>query len=389
MARTNQSNHGGSYWLTNATWTQRSTRDDDFCFGSLTKLAQTVTSKDCQLGNPFVHILDPRAHIEDPMIDGMDVMKYINKSLSSLIDVLFALKDSKIGDHIHFRNSKLTYLLQPCLGGDSKTLIFVNVSPDPSSVSESFRSLRFAAKVNSDTVSVMKYINKSLSSLIDVLFALKDSKIGDHIHFRNSKLTYLLQANVVADALSCKERIEPLWVRALVMTIGLDLPKQILEDQIEVLKPENLKNEDVCGMIRKDIPKEKLEPRADRTLCLNGRMLDVCEGQGRTSKAIGIATPYEALYGRKCRSPVCWAEVGEAQLTGPEMIQETTEKIVLIKQRIQAAQDRQKSYTDLKLELPQELSRVHHTFHVSNLKKCYADEPLAMPLEGIHVDDKL
>ncbi|GJZ55027.1 hypothetical protein Tco_0610220 [Tanacetum coccineum] len=42
-----------------------------------------------------------------------------------------------------------------------------------------------------------------------------------------------------------------------------------------------------------------------------------------------------------------------------------------------------------RLELPQELSRVHHTFHVSNLKKCYADEPLVMPLEGIHVDDKL
>ncbi|GJU06044.1 hypothetical protein Tco_1122474 [Tanacetum coccineum] len=43
----------------------------------------------------------------------------------------------------------------------------------------------------------------------------------------------------------------------------------------------------------------------------------------------------------------------------------------------------------VRLELPQELSRVHHTFHVSNLKKCYADEPLVMPLEGIHVDDKL
>ncbi|GJX78764.1 putative reverse transcriptase domain-containing protein [Tanacetum coccineum] len=151
------------------------------------------------------------------------------------------------------------------------------------------------------------------------------------------------------------------------------------------------------------------------------------------------AAPFEALYNRKCRSPVCWAEVGEAQLTGPEMIQETTKKIVLIKQRIQAAQDRQKSYADLKrkpmefevgdrvmlkvspwkgvvrfgkrgklnpryvgpfkvlakvgavayrLELPQELSRVHHTFHVSNLKKCYADKPLVMPLEGIHVDDK-
>nr|GEW78687.1 reverse transcriptase domain-containing protein [Tanacetum cinerariifolium] len=118
--------------------------------------------------------------------------------------------------------------------------------------------------------------------------------------------------------------------------------------------------------------------------------------------------PYEALYGQKCRSLVCWAKVREAQLTGPEMIQETMEKIVLIKQRIQAAQDRQKSYCKLnpryvrpfkvlskvrkvsyRMELTQELRRVHHTFHVSNLKKYYADEPLAMPLEGIHVDDKL
>nr|GFA96309.1 putative reverse transcriptase domain-containing protein [Tanacetum cinerariifolium] len=79
------------------------------------------------------------------------------------------------------------------------------------------------------------------------------------------------KANVVADALSCKERVEPLWVRALVMIVDLDLPKQILEAQIEVLKPKNLKNEDVGGMIRKDIPKEKLEPRADGTLCLNER----------------------------------------------------------------------------------------------------------------------
>ncbi|GJR45341.1 putative reverse transcriptase domain-containing protein [Tanacetum coccineum] len=79
------------------------------------------------------------------------------------------------------------------------------------------------------------------------------------------------KANVVANALSRKERIEPLRVRALVMTIGLDLPKQILKAQIEALKPENLEKEDVGGMIRRDIPKEKLEPRADGTLCLNGR----------------------------------------------------------------------------------------------------------------------
>nr|GFD08760.1 reverse transcriptase domain-containing protein [Tanacetum cinerariifolium] len=80
---------------------------------------------------------------------------------------------------------------------------------------------------------------------------------------------HLGKANVVADALSHKERIEPFQVRALVMTIGLDLPKQIPEAQIEALKPENLKKEDVGGMIRRDIPKEKLEPRVDRTLCLN------------------------------------------------------------------------------------------------------------------------
>ncbi|GJV72946.1 putative reverse transcriptase domain-containing protein [Tanacetum coccineum] len=60
------------------------------------------------------------------------------------------------------------------------------------------------------------------------------------------------------------------------------------------------------------------------------------------------AALFEALYGRKCRSPMCWAEVGEVQLSGPEIVHETTEKIIQIKQIIQAARDRQKSYTDLK-----------------------------------------
>ncbi|GJT23648.1 putative reverse transcriptase domain-containing protein [Tanacetum coccineum] len=434
------------------------------------------------------------------------------------------------------------------------------------------------------------------------------------------------KANVVADALSRKERDQPLRVRALVMTIGLDLPKQILNAQTEARKPENIKNEDVGGMLLENakdpekVRKEKLEPRADGTLCFNGRSWLPCYGDLRTvimheshkskysihpgsdkmyqdmkklywwpnmkadiatykwdnitmdfvtklpkssqgydtiwvivdrltksaifvpmretdpidklarmylkevvtrqgipvliicdrdprfasnfwrslQNALGTsldmsiayhpqtngqsertiqtledmlracaidfgkgwvnhlplvefsynnsyhasikAAPFEALYGRKCHSPVCWTKVGEAQILGPELIQETTEKIIQIKQRMQAAHDRQKSYVDLKrkpmefqvgdkimlkvspwkgvvrfgkrgklnpryvgpfnvlekvrevsckLELPKELSRVHNTFHVSNLKKCYADEPLAVLLDGLHFDDKL
>ncbi|GKA49245.1 putative reverse transcriptase domain-containing protein [Tanacetum coccineum] len=90
------------------------------------------------------------------------------------------------------------------------------------------------------------------------------------------------KANVVADALSRKERIEPLRVRALVMTIGLNLPKRILEAQIKALKTENLVNKDVGSMIRKDIPKERLEPRADGTLCLHGRSWLPCYGELRS-----------------------------------------------------------------------------------------------------------
>ncbi|GJU49611.1 putative reverse transcriptase domain-containing protein [Tanacetum coccineum] len=83
------------------------------------------------------------------------------------------------------------------------------------------------------------------------------------------------KANVVADALSRKERIKPLRVRALVMTISLNLPVQILEAQVEARKEENYGTEDLCGMIK------KLEPRADGTLCLNGRSWIPCFGDLR------------------------------------------------------------------------------------------------------------
>ncbi|GJV56853.1 putative reverse transcriptase domain-containing protein [Tanacetum coccineum] len=430
------------------------------------------------------------------------------------------------------------------------------------------------------------------------------------------------KANVVADALSRKEREPPLRVRALVMTISLDLPKQILNAQTKARKPENIKNEDVGGMLVENaknpeaIRTEKLEPRADGTLCLNGRSWLPCYGDLRTvimheshkskysihpgsdkmyqdmkklywwpnmkadiatyvskcltcakvkaehqrpsgllvqpkipewkwdnitmdfvtklpktsqgydtiwvivdrltksaiftpmretdpldklarmylkevvtrhgihvsiiydrdprfasnfwrslQNALGTnldmstayhpqtdgqsertiqtledmlracaidfgkgwvnhlplvefsynnsyhasikAAPFEALYGRKCYSPVCWTEVGEAQILDPKLIQETTEKIIQIKQRMQAARDRQKSYADLKRKpmefqvgdkkrlerfIPSTASEELAEFINilwSNLKVLHADEPLAVPLDGLHLDDKL
>ncbi|GKG23377.1 hypothetical protein Tco_0391413, partial [Tanacetum coccineum] len=96
------------------------------------------------------------------------------------------------------------------------------------------------------------------------------------------------KANVIGDALSWKEREPPLRVRALVMTISLDLPKQILNAQTEARKPKNIKNKDVGGMLVENaknleaIRTEKLEPHAEGTLCLNGRSWLPCYGDLRT-----------------------------------------------------------------------------------------------------------
>ncbi|GJR25822.1 putative reverse transcriptase domain-containing protein [Tanacetum coccineum] len=150
--------------------------------------------------------------------------------------------------------------------------------------------------------------------------------------------------------------------------------------------------------------------------------------------------PFEAQYGRKCRSPVIWTKVGESQLIGPEIVQEMTKKIVQIKERLKTARSRQKSYADkrrkplefqvgdrvllkvspwkgvvrfgkkgklapryvgpfeivecvgpvaYRLKLPQELSCVHDTFHVSNLKKCLAEPDVQVPLDEIEIDENL
>ncbi|GJS24940.1 putative reverse transcriptase domain-containing protein [Tanacetum coccineum] len=149
---------------------------------------------------------------------------------------------------------------------------------------------------------------------------------------------------------------------------------------------------------------------------------------------------FKALYGRKYRSPVLWAKIREGSLIGPELVLETTDKVVLIKERLKVARDRQKSYADkrrkplefkvgdqvllkvspwkgvmnfgkkgklapryvrpfeileriglvaYRLRLPEELSSVCDTFHMSNLKKCLADANFHVPLEEIKVDKTL
>ncbi|GJY82715.1 putative reverse transcriptase domain-containing protein [Tanacetum coccineum] len=326
---------------------------------------------------------------------------------------------------------------------------------------------------------------------------------------------HLGKANVVADALSRKERIKPLRVRALVMTLHPKLPSQILEAQTEAIKEENIKAENLRGMdkafeVRPDIKnqswlplfgnlrdlimheshksKYSIHPGSDKMyqdlkklywwpnmkaiielnnqniLAVNvdalGTQLDMSmayhpkiDGQSeRTIQTLEYmlracvidfrkgwekhlplvefsytnsyhasikAAPFEALYGRKCRSPVCQTEVGDVQLTGPEIIHETTKRIVQNRHKYACKpRGRQEVYRQCvirfgkrgklnpryirpfkildrvgpvayKLELPKELSNVHSNFYISNLKKCLSDESLIIPTKELRLVDKL
>ncbi|GJR22889.1 putative reverse transcriptase domain-containing protein [Tanacetum coccineum] len=251
------------------------------------------------------------------------------------------------------------------------------------------------------------------------------------------------KVNMVANALSSKERSKPLRVWALVMTISLNLPKQILSAQSEARKEENFINEDLHALIMHESHKSKYSthPGSDKMYQDIREAVLVAPNMKAEFRAGSIkAASFEVLYGRKFRSPICWAEVRDSQLIVPKIIHETTKKIVQIKSRIQAAHDRQNSYANVKrkplefqvgdkvmlkvspwkgvihfgkqgklnpryigtfkiiakvgtiayrLELPEKLSKVHSMFHISNLKKCMSDEPLAIPLDEIQVDDKL
>ncbi|GJR67226.1 putative reverse transcriptase domain-containing protein [Tanacetum coccineum] len=144
------------------------------------------------------------------------------------------------------------------------------------------------------------------------------------------------------------------------MTIGWNLPKQILIAQSKERRTpqENIKNDDVGvykvrGLFKLSRTIQTLEDMLHACVIDFGKgwvnHLPLVEFSYNNSYHASIkAAPFEAFYGQKCRSPICWAKVREVQLTGLEIVQETTEKIIQIKQRIQAAHDRQKSCADLK-----------------------------------------
>ncbi|GJX60266.1 hypothetical protein Tco_0291656 [Tanacetum coccineum] len=212
-------------------------------------------------------------------------------------------------------------------------------------------------------------------------------------------------------SLGCHRVSSPIWdsgkTRATLPQLSVVVMKDSLRISDIIFKKSLVRILHVHGYLQK-----MTGQRAMRTLTLRMLLITLLK-----------AAPYEALYGRKCRSLVCWAEVGEAQLTGPELIQETTEKIILIKQRMQAAQDRQKdtpirkrSRWCSKLEkefmlkgltlvkgrrrqvgigclLPGTSSRVSqsspHFPCIKHEEIVIADEPLRMQLERNSCDDKL
>nr|GEX70245.1 putative reverse transcriptase domain-containing protein [Tanacetum cinerariifolium] len=240
------------------------------------------------------------------------------------------------------------------------------------------------------------------------------------------------KVNVVADALSIKKKIKPRRVCAMSMTIYLGINTKIIKAQSEASKDLNAPAEMLRGLDK------QFKRRKDDRLYFMDQILIPSSGnfyqtfQKALGTQLGMSTAYHPQTdGQK---------VSESQLIGPVIMQETTEKIIQIKERLKMTRDHQKSYANnrpkppefnvgdrvllklspwkgvvrfdkkgklaprfvgpfeiveqvdsvaYRLRLPQELNKIHNMFHVSNLKKCLADTNLQVPLEEIKISDKL
>ncbi|GJY21357.1 hypothetical protein Tco_0393923 [Tanacetum coccineum] len=212
------------------------------------------------------------------------------------------------------------------------------------------------------------------------------------------------KSNVVGDALSRRERVKSRRVRGM-----------ILAAQRQAFKQENVLVERLHGLDSQMERKGDEDIRSERMIQALEDIMRVCVIDFGGSYQLSIqCAPFEALYGRKCRLPVQWAEIKGSSLIRPELVQETTDKVVLVKEKPKVTRDHQKSYVNFRskplefdvgdrpfeileriglvayrLRLPEDLNSVHDTFHVSNLKKCLADASLHVPLDEIKVDKTL
>ncbi|XP_070045346.1 uncharacterized protein [Nicotiana tomentosiformis] len=136
---------------------------------------------------------------------------------------------------------------------------------------------------------------------------------------------------------------------------------------------------------------------------------NVVIGQNVISYCTSIQmAPFEALYGRRCRSPIGLFELREAELIGPDLVHQSLKKVKIIKEKLKTSHSLQKSNSDVhridlefqeddwrvgqvayRLELPQEMSLVHPVFHVSMLKKVVGDPSLIVPVETIKANEEL
>ncbi|GJR23719.1 putative reverse transcriptase domain-containing protein, partial [Tanacetum coccineum] len=242
------------------------------------------------------------------------------------------------------------------------------------------------------------------------------------------------KANVVVDALSRKERVKPIRVRATTMTIPSGVRGMILAAQSEAFKQENVLAERLHGL------DPQMERKGDEN---NSKEWNSGDDQLRLRWMIYLVVLADAAESVRdaIKFEYCLASSsGWTNLIGPELVQEMTDKVVVIKEKLQAARDRQKSYADsgrkmteyevgenvllkvspwkgvmrfgkkgklapryvgpfeileridpvaYRLRLPEELIGVHDTFHVSNLKKCLGNANLHVPLNEIKIDKTL
>ncbi|GJZ37834.1 hypothetical protein Tco_0584025 [Tanacetum coccineum] len=278
------------------------------------------------------------------------------------------------------------------------------------------------------------------------------------------------KANVVTDALSRKERVKPRRVRAMAMTIQYGVPlvgsemdeahasrylvKAVMsknfgllqQPEILELKWDRITMDFITKLPRRFQDVKLARINIDKIIARNGILTledimrsCVIDFGGSYHLSI-LCAPFEVLYGKKCRSPVLWAEIRESSLTGLELVKEMIDKVVLVKEKPKIERDRQKSYVDYRrkplefevgdcvllkltpwkgvvrfrkkgklapryvgpfeilkriglvayrLRLPKELNSVHDTFHVLNIKKCLADANLHVSLNEIKIDKTL